>query len=86
MTRAFHIPGIVFLICAFVLLFLVSISLPFLTALDFARVHFTSGSPFIGNNGGSADQLRVSTFPARHLPMICRSGSAAAVFPNMIEY
>ncbi|KAK7677146.1 hypothetical protein QCA50_019855 [Cerrena zonata] len=64
MTRIFHIPGIIFLIVAFVLLFLVSISLPFLTPLDFARVHFTSGSPFIGNNGGSVDQLRVSTFSA----------------------
>ena len=34
MSRAFCIPGIVFIFCAFVLNFLVSISLPYLPALD----------------------------------------------------
>ncbi|KAI0070875.1 pali-domain-containing protein [Panus rudis PR-1116 ss-1] len=58
MSRAFHIPGIIFLFIAFVLLFLVSISLPFLTALDFARVHIKSGSPTIGNNNGVLTELR----------------------------
>ncbi|KAK0497852.1 hypothetical protein EDD18DRAFT_1159766 [Armillaria luteobubalina] len=37
MTRAFCIPGIIFLFCAFVLSFLTSISLPYLTGLDIAR-------------------------------------------------
>ncbi|KAI0798165.1 pali-domain-containing protein [Abortiporus biennis] len=44
MARVFHIPGVFFLFAAFVLLFLVSISLPYLPALDFARVHFGGNS------------------------------------------
>ncbi|KAH8798716.1 pali-domain-containing protein [Flagelloscypha sp. PMI_526] len=40
MTRIFCIPGIIFLAAAFVLNALVSISLPFLTALDIARTSF----------------------------------------------
>ncbi|KAF8918359.1 hypothetical protein CPB85DRAFT_1214172 [Mucidula mucida] len=40
MTRAFCIPGIIFLVAAFVLSLLVSISLPYLTALDVARTDF----------------------------------------------
>ncbi|THH04830.1 hypothetical protein EW145_g5233 [Phellinidium pouzarii] len=56
MSRAFCIPGIFFLTCALVLLILVSISLPTLTAFDFARVHFNSAS----NAGDSRaiDQIR----------------------------
>ncbi|GJE95569.1 SUR7/PalI family protein [Phanerochaete sordida] len=58
MPRAFHIPGVFFLFCAFVLLFLVSISLPYLPALDFARVHF-DGSPSTENGGeGALTELR----------------------------
>ncbi|TCD68556.1 hypothetical protein EIP91_010481 [Steccherinum ochraceum] len=62
MSRAFHYPGVVFLFIAFVLLFLVSISLPFLTALDFARVHFKEGAPAIGNDGGSISELRFGSW------------------------
>ncbi|KAH7911876.1 actin cortical patch SUR7/pH-response regulator pali [Hygrophoropsis aurantiaca] len=40
MPRSFCIPGIIFLFCAFVLLFIVSISVPYLTAMDITRVHF----------------------------------------------
>jgi len=40
MSRAFCIPGILFLVCALVLNFLVSISLPYLPALDIARTRF----------------------------------------------
>ncbi|KAF8550667.1 pali-domain-containing protein [Imleria badia] len=43
MSRAFCIPAIFFLFAAFVLLFIVSISLPYLTAMDIARVH-TNGT------------------------------------------
>ncbi|KAF8888463.1 hypothetical protein CPB84DRAFT_1849585 [Gymnopilus junonius] len=43
MNRKYINPGVIFLACAFVLSFLVSISLPFLTAIDVVRVH-------IGNN------------------------------------
>ncbi|PPQ64124.1 hypothetical protein CVT24_008735 [Panaeolus cyanescens] len=39
-SRAFCIPGLLFLVSAFVLNFIVSISLPFLPALDIARTHF----------------------------------------------
>jgi len=42
MGRAFCIPGLCFLFAALVLSFLVSISLPYLPALDIARVHFNS--------------------------------------------
>ena len=56
MPRAFHLPGVFFLFCAFALLFLVSISLPFLPALDFARVHF-EGSPT--TNDAALTELRV---------------------------
>jgi hypothetical protein len=42
MGRTFCIPGIIFLFAALVLNFLVSISLPYLPALDIARVHFGS--------------------------------------------
>ena len=61
MPRAFHIPGVIFLFCAFVLLFLVSISLPYITALDVARVHFHTGSPTINQDSAAANELRVST-------------------------
>jgi hypothetical protein len=44
MARAFCIPGLFFLFAAFVLSFLVSISLPYLPAMDIARVHFGSGA------------------------------------------
>ncbi|KDR69386.1 hypothetical protein GALMADRAFT_282605 [Galerina marginata CBS 339.88] len=40
MARALLAPGIIFLGCAFVLSFLVSISLPFLSAMDIVRIHF----------------------------------------------
>jgi hypothetical protein len=43
MSRAFCIPGVIFIFCALVLNFLVSISLPFLPALDIARTHFENG-------------------------------------------
>ncbi|KAI0753617.1 hypothetical protein C8Q74DRAFT_1211098 [Fomes fomentarius] len=62
MPRAFHIPGVIFLFCAFVLLFLVSISLPFLTALDFARVHFNEGTPTVGTDTNPIKELRFGTW------------------------
>ncbi|KAF8811895.1 pali-domain-containing protein [Phlegmacium glaucopus] len=44
MSRAFCIPGVIFILCALVLNFLVSISLPYLPALDIARTHFGNGA------------------------------------------
>lgn len=56
MSRAFCIPGILFLLCAFVLSFLVSVSLPFLPALDIARVHFRGGDALV--NGRTVTETR----------------------------
>jgi len=59
MGRVFHIPGIFFLFCAFVLLLLVSISLPYLTALDVVRVHFDGGrSSSVDTVANAITQLR----------------------------
>ncbi|KIP05684.1 hypothetical protein PHLGIDRAFT_107867 [Phlebiopsis gigantea 11061_1 CR5-6] len=55
MPRAFHLPGVFFLFCAFALLFLVSLSLPYLPAIDIARVHF-EGSPT--TNDAALTELR----------------------------
>ena len=71
MPKIFHIPGIIFLFCAFVLLFLVSVSLPYITALDFARVHFSSGSPTVGDDANPINELRVRPCPSH--PRICNS-------------
>jgi len=57
MPRSFCIPGVVFLFCAFVLMFIVSVSLPFLTAMDITRVHFT-GNPTISAATDSLSQTR----------------------------
>lgn len=58
MSRVFCIPGIIFLVCALVLSFLTSISLPYLPALDIARTHFGNGALEAGQQ--SMTQLRVS--------------------------
>ncbi|TFY66996.1 hypothetical protein EVJ58_g1901 [Rhodofomes roseus] len=62
MGRLFHIPGIFFLFVAFVLLFLVSISLPYLTTLDFARVHFDEGKVTAGSDSNALTELRFGTW------------------------
>ncbi|KAI0742486.1 hypothetical protein C8Q80DRAFT_1109547 [Daedaleopsis nitida] len=61
MPRAFHIPGVIFLFCAFVLLFLVSISLPFITALDFVRIHFKDGNP-TSSNTNALNEIRFGSW------------------------
>ncbi|THU75995.1 hypothetical protein K435DRAFT_705909, partial [Dendrothele bispora CBS 962.96] len=48
-----------FLFCAFVLSFLVSISTPFLPALDIARVHFENQALVLGDQ---ITETRVSCF------------------------
>ena len=65
-SRAFQLPGIVFLFLSFILLFIVSISLPYLTDLDFVRVHFKQGSPMVGNNTDVITDVRVSP-PSTHV-------------------
>lgn len=59
MSRAFCIPGVLFLLAATVLSFLVAIGLPYLTALDIARTHY-SGSAGTGDSNGALTQIRVS--------------------------
>ncbi|KAF4568408.1 hypothetical protein EYR40_010185 [Pleurotus pulmonarius] len=60
MSRIFCIPGIIFLLCAFVLSFLTSISLPYLTALDITRVHFgNAGAAGTSNQGVTELRLGV---------------------------
>lgn len=60
MTRAFCIPGVVLLGCALVLSFLVSVSLPYLPALDITRAHFNSTVKQDGTTG--VQELRVPFF------------------------
>ncbi|KAJ7181479.1 hypothetical protein C8R43DRAFT_969267 [Mycena crocata] len=56
MARAFYLSGMAFLFCALVLSFLSSISLPYLPALDFARVKFAKNSLFSGS--GTLSEVR----------------------------
>ncbi|KAI6030318.1 pali-domain-containing protein [Pisolithus marmoratus] len=56
MSRAFCVPAVFFFFAAFVLLFIVSISLPYLTAMDITRVHADSTTVSVANN--TASQLR----------------------------
>ncbi|KAI6113880.1 hypothetical protein EDD16DRAFT_1885839 [Pisolithus croceorrhizus] len=58
MGRAFCIPAVFFFFAAFVLLFIVSISLPYLTAMDIARVHI-DGSTAVSVASDSVSQLRL---------------------------
>ncbi|KAI9457398.1 hypothetical protein HD554DRAFT_2207207 [Boletus coccyginus] len=57
MSRAFCVPAIFFIFSAFVLLFIVSISLPYLTAMDITRVHTDGTVEVTGDQ--SMSQLRV---------------------------
>ncbi|KAF8200456.1 hypothetical protein K438DRAFT_1582446 [Mycena galopus ATCC 62051] len=71
MARAFYLSGMVFLFFALVLTFLSSISLPYLPALDFARVMFAGGVSSGLSAAEELSQVRVSTpvfcsHPRRH--------------------
>jgi hypothetical protein len=58
MSRAFCIPALLFLLCAFLLNLLVSISLPFIPPLDIVRTHFGTGVRQANTEG--VTQVRVS--------------------------
>lgn len=60
MSRSFLFGGIACAFFAFVLQFLVSISLPYLTAIDFARVKVDGNAVLGGNDGLSVIEQRVS--------------------------
>ncbi len=56
------LPGIFFLLSAFILSLLVSVSLPSLPTIDITRSHFTSGiAPHVSTNTDSIGQIRVRT-------------------------
>ncbi|KAF8642922.1 hypothetical protein AX16_009310 [Volvariella volvacea WC 439] len=61
-NRAFCIPGVVILFCAFVLSFLVSVSLPYLPALDITRIRLASG--FVADGDGGVTQYRFGIWSA----------------------
>ncbi|KAH0833944.1 pali-domain-containing protein [Lanmaoa asiatica] len=63
MSRAFCIPAIFFLFSAFVLLFIVSISLPYLTAMDITRVHTNGTVEVTGDQSMSQLRLGIWVLP-----------------------
>ncbi|PIL26189.1 hypothetical protein GSI_11944 [Ganoderma sinense ZZ0214-1] len=63
-SRTFRVPGIVFLFLSFILLFIVSISLPYLTDLDVVRVHFKDSLPTVGNDTNPITAVRFGTWAA----------------------
>ena len=61
-ARAFFLPGIFILFCAFILSLLVTISLPDLPTLDIVRCHFNNGSTQSGSTDTeSIKEIRVNT-------------------------
>lgn len=58
MSRQWCIPGVVFLLAATILSALAAVSLPYMTALDIARVHF-KGSAGAGDTTAVTKELRV---------------------------
>jgi len=58
MSRTFCVPGVFFLFSAFVLLFITSVSLPYLSAMDITRTHFEAGSVAAPGSSSSISQIR----------------------------
>jgi hypothetical protein len=59
-ARAFYLPGIILLFCAFILSLLVAISLPNLPNLDIVRCHFTGDTvPRVSTDAESIKEIRV---------------------------
>jgi len=73
MSRAFCIPAIFFLFSAFVLLFIVSISLPYLTAMDITRVHTNGTVEVTGDQSLSELRLGIWSYcyTALNGDMVC---------------
>jgi len=59
MPRVFCVPAIFFIFVPFVLLFIVSISLPYLSAMDITRVHTSSSSATALSGSDTTTELRV---------------------------
>ncbi|KAF8637141.1 hypothetical protein AX17_003045 [Amanita inopinata Kibby_2008] len=62
--RLFHVPGVFFLFCAFVLTLLTSVSLPYLRTLDIARIHFGDRQVSVAQD--RTDQLRFGIWSYCH--------------------
>ncbi|KAI0669014.1 hypothetical protein C8Q78DRAFT_223961 [Trametes maxima] len=62
MARSYHIPGIISLFCALVLLFLTAVSLPYLTSLDAARVKISSAGTTVGSDTRAVKEIRFGTW------------------------
>ena len=60
MARVFCVPAVFFIFAAFVLLSIVSISLPHLFAMDVTRVHTSSSSTTTLSGNDTITELRVS--------------------------
>ena len=73
MPRAFHVPAVAFLFIAFALLFLVSISLPYLTGIDIVRTTFAGPSSAAAAPQGALRELRVSDPISYTLPRAVQS-------------
>lgn len=58
MPRSFCVPGVLFLFAAFVLLFITSISLPYLSAMDITRTHFRGSSVSYPGSITGIEQIR----------------------------
>ncbi|KZT05027.1 uncharacterized protein LAESUDRAFT_760494 [Laetiporus sulphureus 93-53] len=58
MGRALHFPGMFLLLGSFVLLVLVSVSLPWMPPLDFVRVHFVNGTVTTSLDANNTAELR----------------------------
>jgi hypothetical protein len=59
-SRAFCIPGVVFLLAATVLLLITSVSLPYLPAIDFVRTHVEQGDITVVNAQGRVISTSIS--------------------------
>lgn len=79
MPRALHYPSIGFLTCAFILLFLVTVSLPWLPAMDIARVHFEGAGGADDGSQHPLTELRVSS------DLFSRSSMLALSTPRAIK-
>jgi len=72
MARLFCIPASILLFAAFILNVIVTVSLPYLPALDIVRAHFPNGAV---EDGRSLTEIRVSNFfslsDVVHKPLSC---------------
>ena len=62
MVKGFRIPALALLASAFVLQFLASISLPYLTKLDVTRTHFSAEAAKLLGFGEAMTEVRVCVF------------------------